>query len=43
VDEACDSGRGSGRPVLVGWATYQNLRETGAHNRFDSSKAEREL
>ena len=35
--------RVSGRPVLIGLATYQNLRETGPHNRYDSSKAEREL
>jgi len=33
----------SGRPVLIGLATYRNLREEGPHNRYDSSKAEREL
>jgi len=33
----------SGRPVLIGLATYQNLREQGAHNRYDSTPAEREL
>jgi nucleoside-diphosphate-sugar epimerase len=35
--------RVSGRPVLLGLATYRNLRETGAHNRFDSTPAERDL
>jgi len=35
--------RVSGRPVLIGLATYGNLRETGAHNRFDSTPAERDL
>jgi dihydroflavonol-4-reductase len=33
----------SGRPVLIGLATYRNLREQGAHNRYDSSPAERDL
>ncbi len=35
--------RCSGRPVLIGLATYRNLRETGPHNLYDSGKAEREL
>jgi nucleoside-diphosphate-sugar epimerase len=35
--------RVSGRPVLIGLATYRNLREEGPHNRYDSSPAEREL
>jgi len=33
----------SGRPVLIGLATYRNLRDTGPHNLYDSSRAEREL
>jgi dihydroflavonol-4-reductase len=33
----------TGRPVLVGLATYHNLREQGAHNLYDSSPAERDL
>ena len=33
----------SGRPVLIGLATYRNLRATGPYNLYDSTKAEREL
>lgn len=33
----------SGRPVLLGLATYRLLRDDGPHGRFDSSRAEREL
>ena len=33
----------TGLAVLLSRATYQNLRETGPHNAYDSSKAEREL
>jgi nucleoside-diphosphate-sugar epimerase len=33
----------TGRPVLLSRATYENLRETGPYNVYDSSRAEREL
>ena len=33
----------TGKPVLLSRATYQNLRETGPYNAYDSSPAEREL
>jgi dihydroflavonol-4-reductase len=35
--------RATGRPVLIGLATYRNLRDQGRHNAYDSSPAEREL
>jgi nucleoside-diphosphate-sugar epimerase len=35
--------RMSGRPVLIGLATYRNLREQGPHNSYDSGPAERDL
>jgi dihydroflavonol-4-reductase len=46
VETALSAKRGAryvGRPVLIGLATYRNLREQGAHNRYDSSPAERDL
>jgi nucleoside-diphosphate-sugar epimerase len=33
----------TGKPVLLSRATYQNLRETGPYNAYDSSPSEREL
>lgn len=33
----------TGAPVLIGLASLRTLREEGPHNRYDSSKAEREL
>jgi nucleoside-diphosphate-sugar epimerase len=33
----------SGRPVLIGLATYRTLREEGPYSLYDSSKAERDL
>lgn len=33
----------TGRPVLIGLATYRNLRATGPHNLYDSRRAERDL
>jgi dihydroflavonol-4-reductase len=45
VVAACNEAwaRLTGRPVLLSRATYQNLRETGPYNAYDSSPAEREL